>query len=53
MGKRKRFLLVWLVCLCTVLCGTQVQAKVKAAIENMTGLECTDVNIRISGIKVR
>jgi uncharacterized alkaline shock family protein YloU len=31
----------------------QVQAKVKAAIENMTGLECTDVNIRISGIKVR
>ncbi len=30
----------------------QVQAKVKAAIENMTGLECTDVNIRISGIKV-
>ena len=31
----------------------QVQAKVKAAIENMTGLECTDVNIRIAGIKVR
>lgn len=29
MRKRKRFLLVWLVCLCTVLCGTQVQAKVK------------------------
>lgn len=31
----------------------QVQAKVKAAIENMTGLDCTDVNIRIAGIKVR
>lgn len=31
----------------------KVQAKVKAAIENMTGLECTDVNIRIAGIKVR
>ncbi len=31
----------------------QVQAKVKAAIENMTGLDCTDVNIRIAGVKVR
>ena len=31
----------------------QVQAKVKAAIENMTGLECTDVNIRIAGVKVK
>lgn len=31
----------------------QVQAKVKAAIENMTGLNCTDVNIRIAGVKVR
>lgn len=31
----------------------QVQTKVKAAIENMTGLDCTDVNIRISGIKVK
>lgn len=31
----------------------QVQAKVKTAIENMTGLDCTDVNIRIAGIKVR
>lgn len=31
----------------------QVQAKVKAAIENMTGLECNDVNIRIAGVKVR
>lgn len=31
----------------------QVQAKVKAAIENMTGLRCSDVNIRIAGVKVR
>ena len=31
----------------------QVQAKVKAAIENMTGLICTDVNIRIAGVKVK
>ncbi len=31
----------------------QVQAKVKAAVENMTGLKCTDVNIRIAGIKVK
>lgn len=31
----------------------QVQTKVKAAIENMTGLTCTDVNIRIAGIKVK
>ena len=29
----------------------QVQVKVKSAIENMTGLNCTDVNIRIAGIK--
>ena len=29
----------------------QVQTKVKTAIENMTGLNCTDVNIRIAGIK--
>lgn len=29
----------------------QVQNKVKAAIENMTGLNCSDVNIRIAGIK--
>ncbi len=33
-------------------CG-QVQAKVKAAIENMTGLTCSNVNIRIAGVKVR
>lgn len=31
----------------------QVQAKVQAAIENMTGLRCNDVNIRIAGVKVR
>lgn len=30
----------------------QVQAKVKSAIENMTGLEVLDVNIRIAGINV-
>ena len=30
----------------------QVQQKVKAAIENMTGLTCSDVNIRIAGVKV-
>lgn len=30
----------------------KVQAKVKNAIENMTGLEVTDVNIRIAGINV-
>lgn len=29
----------------------QVQAKVKAAIENMTGLACSDVNIRIAGVR--
>ena len=28
----------------------RVQSKVKNAIENMTGLEVTDVNIRIAGI---
>ncbi len=31
----------------------KVQAKVKAAIENMTGLSCNDVNIRIAGVKVK
>ena len=30
----------------------QVQSKVKAAIENMTGLQCTDVNIRIAAVKM-
>lgn len=29
-----------------------VQDKVKAAIENMTGLEVTDVNIRIAGVEM-
>lgn len=31
----------------------KVQAKVKSAIENMTGLSCTDVNIRIAGINMK
>ena len=31
----------------------KVQGKVKSAIENMTGLTCTDVNIRIAGVKVK
>lgn len=31
----------------------KVQSKVKSAIENMTGLACTDVNIRIAGVKVK
>lgn len=31
----------------------RVQAKVKSAIENMTGLGCTDVNIRIAGVKLK
>ncbi len=31
----------------------QVQQKVKTAIENMTGLTCSDVNIRIAGVKVK
>ena len=30
----------------------KVQSKVKAAIENMTGLTCSDVNIRIAGVKL-
>lgn len=32
-------------------CG-KVQNKVKAAIENMTGLTVADVNIRIAGVKI-
>lgn len=28
----------------------QIQGKVKSAIENMTGLQVTDVNIRIAGV---
>lgn len=31
----------------------KVQSKVKAAIENMTGLSCTDVNIRIAGVNMK
>ena len=31
----------------------KVQAKVKSAIENMTGLEVTDVNVRIAGVDVQ
>lgn len=31
----------------------KVQTKVKAAIENMTGLNCTDVNIRIAGVNMK
>ncbi len=30
----------------------RVQTKVKNAVENMTGLEVTDVNIRIAGVNV-
>ncbi len=33
-------------------CG-KVQDKVKTAIENMTGMTCNDVNIRIAGVKLR
>lgn len=33
-------------------CG-KVQEKVKTAIENMTGMTCNDVNIRIAGVKLR
>ncbi|MBQ1897085.1 MAG: Asp23/Gls24 family envelope stress response protein [Lachnospiraceae bacterium] len=29
-----------------------VQSKVKTSVENMTGLTCTDVNIRVSGVEV-
>ena len=31
----------------------KVQSKVKTAIENMTGLEVTDVNVRISGVNMQ
>lgn len=30
----------------------KVQSKVKSTVENMTGLVCSDVNIRISGISM-
>lgn len=32
--------------------SSKVQARVKQAIENMTGLSVTDVNVRIAGIKL-
>lgn len=31
----------------------KVQTKVKAAIESMTGLTCSDVNVRIVGVRVK
>ena len=31
----------------------QIQLKVKSAIENMTGLTCSDVNIRIVGVNMK
>ncbi len=31
----------------------QVQNKVKSAIENMTGLTCSNVNIRIAGVSMK
>lgn len=31
----------------------KVQAKVKTAVENMTGLNCTDVNIRIAAVNMK
>lgn len=31
----------------------KVQLKVKSAVENMTGLSCNDVNIRILGITIK
>ena len=31
----------------------KIQDKVKAAIENMTGLNCKEVNIRIAGVKLQ
>lgn len=31
----------------------QVQNKVKSAIENMTGLSCESVNIRIAGVNIK
>ena len=32
--------------------STKVQEKVKVAVENMTGLQVADVNIRVAGIEV-
>lgn len=33
--------------------GQKVQEKVKSAIENMTGLDVSDVNIRIAGVNMQ
>lgn len=33
--------------------STKVQERVKVAIENMTGLAVTDVNVRVAGIEVK
>ena len=32
--------------------SSKVQDKVKTAIENMTGLEVADVNIRVAGVEI-
>ena len=32
---------------------SKVQEKVKTAIENMTGLEVADVNIRVAGVEIQ
>ncbi|MBO5563999.1 MAG: Asp23/Gls24 family envelope stress response protein [Lachnospiraceae bacterium] len=32
--------------------SSSIQSKVKTSIENMTGLYCSDVNVRISGIEI-
>ncbi len=32
--------------------GQKIQRKVQAAIESMTGLEVTDVNIRVAGVNI-
>lgn len=31
----------------------KIQDKVKAAVENMTGLKCLEVNVRIAGVKLQ
>ena len=31
----------------------KLQSKVKTAIENMTGLNCSDVNVRIAGVNTK
>ena len=33
--------------------STKVQEKVKAAVENMTGLTVADVNVRVTGVEVQ